>query len=78
MNKYIYIYIYDGRNGVRTDIDGQYNLYGSLHVFNRALPQYLIDEHAGEDGDEDADHGEAKHSPDDANIIEINTKKQYW
>ena len=27
-------------------------------------PEYLIDEHAGEDADEDPDDGEAKHGPE--------------
>ena len=30
-------------------------------MFNVTLPQYLVDEHAGEDADEDTDDGEAEH-----------------
>ena len=28
------------------------------------LPQYLVDQHAGEDADEDPDDGEAEHGPE--------------
>ena len=27
-------------------------------------PEYLVDQHAGEDADEDPDHGEAEHGPE--------------
>ena len=32
--------------------------------YSNNLPQYLVDEHAGEDADEDADDGEPEHSPE--------------
>ena len=45
-----------------------YIWYCGLHrpvlCYRKCLPEYLVDQHAGEDADEDADDGEAKHRPE--------------
>ena len=45
-----------------------YIWYCGLHrpvlCYRKCLPEYLVDQHAGEDADEDPDDGETEHGPE--------------